>query len=675
MKSTIVRTMILCLVFASAVGVTTALAQPDREVRTKQGELKKEYNDLQEKNQLIKQTAKDKPLPTTGRRRGNIATGYDFTQVKGFSLRPLALQERIDKVFKRANELGLLEEEYHLNGPSTVPCPNGQGGASVNRVEVYVVEATPEEMESEGINPYDMIELRVVKVETCPEPQQGDEEDDETTRRTRTRGQSTSTKQYILSGMDLWTAIKTEDETLYDDVLARRVNEEPLPQPAFTAEKRGPFIVMHNHELETATSRFSDFWNIKDTLRTNQVPMTTEAAGPFFKAEVPILLDESQAGRVRIVNPNNDPMQITKIEFVGPYAESFKLGTMTPLMLDSKAAPGGKQDIKFDYIGSSPYETATQLLVQSQNGTFAQTIDIVANPGRQPADFVVFDLSLDKIELRSPSRSSFAPDWKLSYAMGNPEIGLPRWSSGMSTLSVGYKHQMSVGIVMPMNMTADGVPTPLSYDNSFLYSPMGYNIAFDFTFGFPFSLGGSLTFSDRFDGVDKYHNMKLVSAKTEDMTYKDNFFNISTAAVVYYPIMFKDRIFDPGMLVRLNVGGGFQRVERNYFSSVTGNVPWIYGTTKNVEKNKLYWVEREKDIFDVFIRIDFINTGAKNNYGLGLQYFSGRLMTDAWLELTEWLRVEAKYSFLLRGKEIWEADNSLFVITPRIRLGIPSLFK
>ncbi len=76
----------------------------------------------------------------------------------------------------------------------------------------------------------------------------------------------------------------------------------------------------------------------------------------------------------------------------------------------------------------------------------------------------------------------------------------------------------------------------------------------------------------------------------------------------------------------------------------------------------------------MFIRFDFINTGAKNNYGLGIQYFTGRLMTDAWLELTEWLRVEAKYSFLLRSKEVWESENSVFMITPRFRLGLPSLF-
>lgn len=673
MKSTIARTLLLCFVFVGAVSVIPAKAQPDQ-VRTKQNDLKKEYNDLQEKNQLIRSAAKDKPLPTTGRRRGNLATGYDFTQVKGYRLRPAALQERLDKVFKRANELGLLDEEYHLNGASTVPCPTGQGGASISGVEVYVVEATPEEIEQQGINPYDLIEVRVVKTETCPEPRQDEEEDEEGARRPRARGQSSTLKQYILSGMDLWSAIKTEDETLYDDVLARRVNEEPLPQPAFAAEKRGPFIVMNNADLETATSRFSDFWNIKDTLRTNQLPVQAEAAGPFFKAEVPILLDDPKGGRVRITNPDNSQIQINKIEFIGSNSESFRVDTRTPLMLGPKADTSGKQNIRFEYVGTSPYETPGQLLIQSQAGTFSQTIDVVMNPGRQPADFVVLDLSLDKIELRSPARSGFAPDWRIAYAMGNPEIGMPRWSSGMSTLSIGYKHQMSVGLVMPMNMTADGFPTPLSYDNSLLYSPMGYNIAFDFTFGFPFSLGGSITITDRFDGADKYHSMKLVNTMIDDRVYKNNFFNISTAALVYYPIMFKDRIHDPNMLVRLSVGGGFQRVERNYFAANTEVVKWADNTMKQVEKNKLYWFEREKDLFDVFIRFDFINTGAKNNYGLGIQYFTGRLMTDAWLELTEWLRVEAKYSFLLRSKEVWESENSVFMITPRFRLGLPSLF-
>jgi hypothetical protein len=66
---------------------------------------------------------------------------------------------------------------------------------------------------------------------------------------------------------------------------------------------------------------------------------------------------------------------------------------------------------------------------------------------------------------------------------------------------------------------------------------------------------------------------------------------------------------------------------------------------------------------------------AKNTYGIGLQYFGGRMMTDAFLELTNWLRVEMKYSFLLREKELYETENSYFMISPRFRFGLPSIFK
>ena len=59
---------------------------------------------------------------------------------------------------------------------------------------------------------------------------------------------------------------------------------------------------------------------------------------------------------------------------------------------------------------------------------------------------------------------------------------------------------------------------------------------------------------------------------------------------------------------------------------------------------------------------------------MGLQYFGGRMMADAFLELTDWLRVEAKYSFLLREKEIWETESSYFLISPRLRIGLPSIF-
>ena len=55
-------------------------AQTDREVKSKQTDLKHEYNDASEKNQIIKSAAEDKPRATTGRRRSSATTGYDYTQ-------------------------------------------------------------------------------------------------------------------------------------------------------------------------------------------------------------------------------------------------------------------------------------------------------------------------------------------------------------------------------------------------------------------------------------------------------------------------------------------------------------------------------------------------------------------------------------------------------------------
>ena len=674
MNRTIAMRLLLCMVILAAGFGLRASAQPDREVRNKQGELKKEYNDVQEKNQIVRQAAKDKPLPTSGRRRGNINTGYDFTQVRGYGIRPQVLQDRLDLIFKRAAELGLgaFEEEYHLNG-QTVPCKNGQGSASISRVEVYVVEATPEEIERDGINPYDLLEVRMIKQESCPEAKrEEDEEDDEEGRRRRATTQQQPPKQYILSGMDLWSAIKSADEGIYDDLLARRINEEPIPQPDFRAEKRGPFIVMTQTDLETATSRFSDFWNVRDTMRLEQKPGTEAANGPLFTGQMPLMFPEES--KIRLQNPNKDPLLITKATFTGANASNFKVKSPMPMQLDAKGSPQARQDIQFEYDGSSQYETFGQLRIESQNASMMQIVDVVANPGKQPSDFVVLDASLDKIELRSPARSGFAADWRLGYSFGTPQISLPRWTSGMSTLSVGYKHQMSMGIVFPMNMNTDGVPGPLGYSSGYLQSAMGYNVSFDFNFGFPFSLGGFLTVTDRFDATPAYHDMKLLNLVNEDRTYENNFFNISTAALLYYPIMFRDRMDASGILVRLDLGGGFMRVDRNYSALANGKVLWPDNTMRDVKKGELSWMEREKDIFDVYIRVDFINTGAKNNYGIGMQYFSGRMMADLWLELTEWLRVEAKYSFLLRTREVWEYDTSVFLVTPRIRLGLPSLF-
>ena len=222
MNRTLAMTLFLCLVIFTAGSVGRASAQPDREVRNKQGQLKKEYNDVQEKNQAVREIAKDKQVPQSGAssRRRNLKSGYDFTKVKGFYMKSTDLQTRVDQLFKRAAELGVanFDEEYHLNG-QTVPCKTGQGGSAITGVEVYTVEATAEEIEKDGINPNELIEVRVIKQENCPPEAKGDEEDagdDEGGRRRRTSTQEQPPKQYILSGMDLWAAIKANDEGLYD---------------------------------------------------------------------------------------------------------------------------------------------------------------------------------------------------------------------------------------------------------------------------------------------------------------------------------------------------------------------------------------------------------------------------------------------------------------------------
>jgi hypothetical protein len=290
---------------------------------------------------------------------------------------------------------------------------------------------------------------------------------------------------------------------------------------------------------------------------------------------------------------------------------------------------------------------------------------------------VILDASLDRIELRSPSRSGFAPGWKAFYSIGNDEIGMPRWSTGISTLGIGFKNQMSVGVVLPMNMTAADLPSPLAFDKNILSSAGGYNVTFDFTFGFPFSLGGNLTVVNDFDGLDAYDHLKVIKQKFAfgEEDYENDFFHIGTIAQVYYPIMFKDNVTNPTLAFRLNIGGGFLQVKRNHL--VMEGETSKFGFERQFSADDvgtMVTLGKEKDLFDIYVRMSFINLRATNRYGMGIQYFTGRMMADAFLELTDWLRVEAKYSFLLREKEIWETESNYFLITPRLRIGLPSIF-
>ena len=653
-------------------------AQTDRQVKDKQSDLKSEYNDAQEKHQIIESAADDKPRATTGRRRASATTGYDYTQVKGYSLKQF--YDRIDKVFDSANDLGLFEEEYRVDGTFPVPGRKGNGSSQMRKVEVYYVEATPDEQELYDIEPYHIIEIYVEKLETLPPEETGG--GDEEGGLGIGFGASSSepiAKGFSLSGSELGSVLQLVDENLYDDILAKRSQSNPIPLPergSWMPGKVGPFIVMTQRELETMTSRFHDFWNRRDTLQSAVIIPQFDAAGPLYTGSVPIFYPE--ISKVRVRNPERtNQMKVTRAAFVGDNADLFEVRTKLPKVLDPKGGQEDRVDIEFAYIGESSYEVRGQLLIEAKDANMSQMIEIVANPGIYPADFVILDASLDRVELRSPSRSGFAQGWKLAYTIGNDEIGMPRWSTGISSLSVGYKNQMSVGIVLQMNMTADDLPSPLAFKKGLLSAAGGYNVDFDFTFGFPFSLGGHLTVINDFDGQDAYDHLKVIQRMPglDEEDYYNDFFHISTLAQAYYPIMFKDNVNNPTLAFRLNLGASFMQIQRDHLVTLAdvGSSKMDH-RFKEEEVGTMVTLGKEKDLVDIYVRMSFINLRATNRYGMGLQYFSGRMMADAFLELTDWLRVEAKYSFLLRDQEVWESENSYFMITPRLRIGLPSIF-
>ena len=245
----IARLVLVCVLVVGAA--SAAFAQQDREVDRKQSDLKREYNEAKEKQMIIRDAAEDKPRPTTGRRRGNTTTGYDYTQVKGFSLR--AMYDRIDQVFASAETLELFEDEFHVDGTFDVPGRSGKGSAQIKQIEVYYAEATPEEMDIYGVEPYDLIEIRVIKTVQLPPEEFGGEGEESLEFGAFSSSGTITSRQFILSGTDLWTVIELTDPALYDDVLARRSQEPTIPLPAdlVTWDKRGPFVIMGERDLET----------------------------------------------------------------------------------------------------------------------------------------------------------------------------------------------------------------------------------------------------------------------------------------------------------------------------------------------------------------------------------------------------------------------------------------
>lgn len=671
MHNTFIRTA-LFLPVCCAFALITTYAQSDKDIKTKQGTLKQAANEAAEQNQTITKAAEDKPAPTASA-FGDVeskTTGYDFTQVKGFTLSNKTDYDRIDELFKRANDLGFVDKEYTKNGSFPVPGSSKPGTAQIRRVEVYYVRTTKPERENLNAADFEILELRVEKQLNLPDKDEAADDEEEGGGRRRRSKTKTIVNPYKLAGSDLLTCVSLIDESLRQDLLARRTQEQGIALPADLAtdytKKRGPFVVKGDRSLDLMKGIFRTFWHKEDSLVSILMPPTAPATGQLSEIDVPVFLPQN---KISLRNQSNDQLKITSASFVGENANMFALATKLPIIIDR----GKQYDLEVKYVGASLYETIGTLNVQAKEAGIMQEFDVVSNPGVKPVDVAVLDASLFGIELRSPAKSSFAPNWNLGLKFGNDEINLPRWASGMGVLYVGYKNDIRFGLVVPIGMVDGTLPSPLAFKKGYLASPLGYSIDFDFSFGFPFSLGGNLSVTNKFDRTDKYEHINVLRNVKVDLTdYDNDFFNYATIAKLFYPLMFKNSENDPGFAFRLELGGGYVQINRNHI--VQPGERSKEGVNFNVnDVGKMFSLGKEKDAFDVYFRFSFINLGSKNNYSLGLQYFNGGMMMDAWLELTNWLRVEMKYAFLLGTRELWESESSYFMISPRFRFGFPSI--
>lgn len=655
------------------IGTSPVQSQSDKDLKSKQSTLKQAAQENAVANRIINTSAEDKLAPSLSAFGDTDAktTGYDFTQVKGFKLSSKSDYDRIDELFRRASELGFFKSEYVKNGTFPVAESTKPGTAQIRGVEVYYVRSNKAERDNLNAADIELLEVRVDKLLTIPEKDEAgtDEEEESGGRRRRSKSKS-SVSAYKLAGSELLTCIGLIDESLKQDLLARRSQEAAISLPPDLAtdytKKRGPFVVQGDRQLNLMKNIFRTFWNKEDSVFSLTIPVTTPVTGQLAEIEMPVILPEN---KILIRNSGNEALKITSVVPVGENADQFTVVSKLPMMIEKQK----QAELEVKFAGLSPYETFGTISVQAKEANLAQEFEVVANPGIQPIDAVVLDASLFGVELRSPARASFAPNWNLGFKFGNDELNMPRWSSGMGALYVGFKNDVHVGLILPMSLQDGTMPTPLAFNTGLLASPMGYMFDFDFSFGFPFSLGGSVVVTNKFDATDRYAHLNLLKGVVaDDKDYNNDFFNIATAAKLFYPVMFKDNENEPNLAFRLELGGGYMQINRNHvaLAGETGKEGVLFG--KNV--GKMFSLGKEKDVFDVYFRISLINLGSKHNYGLGLQYFNGGMMTDAWLELTQWLRVEMKYAFLLRSSEIWESETSYFLISPRFRFGFPSIF-
>jgi hypothetical protein len=264
--------------------------------------------------------------------------------------------------------------------------------------------------------------------------------------------------------------------------------------------------------------------------------------------------------------------------------------------------------------------------------------------------------------------------------LGNPEVGLPFWSSGEGRLWLNMKNQIGtesnfkIGVAFPANL---GRTDALTFNARKLSGMWGgavdaYFAGIDFfsAFNMPLAFNFTVLPSQGYNSSIIYNAPNLASdfsTTAGGMAVPSNhtFFRTTMIGQLYVPFIVQ---LDPYNFMQFSTGIGIHTVRLSWIPSDSAEATAAGYSADVVGKSQdLKWFGRDNVSVPVtpHVAIEYVNHRS-NKFGLNFQY--DHLFTfGTWLELIpDHLRIEGSYTApLVRDAKPYE-PNYFFAFTPRL---------
>ena len=285
------------------------------------------------------------------------------------------------------------------------------------------------------------------------------------------------------------------------------------------------------------------------------------------------------------------------------------------------------------------------------------------------------DLSIDHLGINL-SRTN-----ELEVQLGNPEVGLPFWSSGEGLLDLNMRNQIGsqsdfkIGVDFPLNLGRnDGLVFNARQLSGFWGGTVSaYFAGIDFfsAFNMPIAFDFSIFPAGGYNSSIVYNNAGFTGGSVPNAPVSatpvpgnETFYRTSFIGQLYIPIILQ---LDPANFVQLSAGVGIQTVKLSFIPNDSEAVRYGYGGGQAGKTQDLlyYGANNVSTPFTPHVAIQYVNHRT-NKFGLDFQY--DHLFTfGAWIELIpDHLRIEGSYTApLVRDAKPYEPPY-FFEITPHL---------